>query len=1649
MKIEPDKMGNKNNYILFRAVPTMRCNYRCNYCFVPNQEKSTTKTMFDEHAPHEWVRAMKNFKDYQVEFYFWGGEPFLLAGTYEVVKGWTQYEHVISGSRIDTNMAFWDKIAERCPTDKLKLNCSWHTQYDSLDQIYKKVKKLNDLGMVGMTNFVASQYNLKVLQDKYHLSIDDLIEKFDDIDVFVNIAADFLIVNDKDPGTYIDYKRMILKYLCPEDWRQLRCEKSSSFCEANHHYLTIHPNGDITPCLSGQVCGNFFDGTLELPQCTICDKKCPSLVSYCFRTDNSFPYKRHLIEYVNRNREYRKSIRTTKSVVSILNDDLKVPTEAMTSLTPHVSIVLPTYNHLKLLPKAIESILTQTYSNFELIIVNDGSTDGTRDFLDSLKDPRIRVIHQENKRLPEALNTGFRAAHGELLTWISSDNYCEPTFLEVFVSAMDANPNAGLAYSDFARINEHDQIIKVTRCPDMDYSHLLLSFPGMASFMYRRTCQDKVGFYDPALEGAEDWDMWLRIAEHFPIIYVPKILYYYRQHTESLTTHKSALISRSSHLVFENAFNRLRHQSPEIANTVAPHVFLKAMKEFGGGNFITAVKYIEKYKSLMDYSKLPRILNTAKENDNMAVSVVIVTYNRNEDLKKCLQPLSNQQATDFNFEVIVVDNGQSQLDNFKHYLDQYINCPINFNLAEGRNIGAYFARGDIVIFLDDDAVVGPDYISSIKSAFDRFDIFGLRGRTYPKSDTHVNNNVNIYDLGNKPFPSYCNQEGNSAFLRQVYRAMGGMDPLLFGHEGSDLTYRIIQEYKLPDRVIYWPGAVIYHDFGTAEKFKHKKEIHRRNETYLKYKHDTNIFADRTDIEKYPLPLKQSHQQHYYDISTPPERPEPYPFSSSESASHPGPKVSIVISCYNCEKFLPECLDSIRNQNMHQWELFLLDDASTDETRSIIERYARMDSRIKTYYFNDNKGPYARRNFAIQQASSDFIVIQDADDIMCPAKLELLYDEITKDDRLTVVGSFYRMFLEEFKGPQYADKVELPITHDEIIEHYNSARYICWHGSAIIRKALFEAIGLYDENPFGSDKLWLAKAAEYARYTDQIRFKNIPEYLTLKREHSSSQQGLLPTLDPRSRRAKFQTYWEYKLLKIRENLYNSPDEDIKTELKNCKCNDYIERYGCLFQQWESQPLDDVTLCRFISRAVKHFNKAKFVRCIIILDSVEKIANDATKRFKNYDFLRGMAYYAIDGKQQSQQYLNREIQKHNSPATKKFISDYFEDHSKTDVRKWCSENNSRYNLRMIDTEKETDAEQQSHNAPKWCISAWQDRQEDAGTSLPVAQADTGPLVTVIIPAYNVAKYIAKAIESVLSQNYQNFELIVINDGSTDRTEDIVRAFKDERIKYLYQENAGLANAHNVGIKSSKGVFVIKLDADDMMTPDFIARHLLEFEKCPQADLVYCDDRLIDEDDRTIRVIKRLEYSDRKSLIRDLFRCGFPVVPFRTCIRKSVFDKIGFFDESLLVAEDYDIMRRFVKHNLKIHHLPAALYLRRMTSEGLSRKYSAEKASSHFEVVKRFTDTFAHDELFPDVAWDNIAPQRRRLHAKCLAAATYLAIGQAYEKSNSPICAKTAFDLACSQLNECLKTEPENRLIQQLMQKSEILQARYQQAPQQAIR
>lgn len=201
-----------------------------------------------------------------------------------------------------------------------------------------------------------------------------------------------------------------------------------------------------------------------------------------------------------------------------------------------VSVVLPTFNQSHYLLDAIQSILNQTFEDFELIIVNDGSTDDTTKYLSAISHPKLRVVTQQNQGLPNALNNGFAQARGQYWTWTSTDNVVAPTWLEELVKALDKSPaEVGYAFSHYAGIDDSGKILFIHRDQRFDLPTLLMRHTGNASFMYRAELARKVGNYDAALSHAEDLDMWVRMAEHTSAALVETVLYYYRIHNQSMT----------------------------------------------------------------------------------------------------------------------------------------------------------------------------------------------------------------------------------------------------------------------------------------------------------------------------------------------------------------------------------------------------------------------------------------------------------------------------------------------------------------------------------------------------------------------------------------------------------------------------------------------------------------------------------------------------------------------------------------------------------------------------------------------------------------------------------------------------------------------------------------------------------------------------------------------------------------------------------------------------------------------------------------------------------------------------------------------------------------------------------------------------------
>ncbi|MGA0597842.1 glycosyltransferase [Enterovirga sp. CN4-39] len=229
-----------------------------------------------------------------------------------------------------------------------------------------------------------------------------------------------------------------------------------------------------------------------------------------------------------------------------------------------VSVVLPVYNQANYLAAAVEGVLAQTYSDWELIIVDDGSKDDVADAVSRFAhDPRVRLFHQPNQRLPSALNNGFRRARGSFLTWTSADNVMLPHQLEVLLRALESSPTAGLAYSNYEAIDdrgapltdpkwrEHNRMdgtssVRLPAFVAVDNFHASEdNFLG-ASFLWRADIHAVVGCHDENLFGGEDYDFWLRMNTVTAFVHVPDSLYKYRVHDNTLNARAKELNIRGN-----------------------------------------------------------------------------------------------------------------------------------------------------------------------------------------------------------------------------------------------------------------------------------------------------------------------------------------------------------------------------------------------------------------------------------------------------------------------------------------------------------------------------------------------------------------------------------------------------------------------------------------------------------------------------------------------------------------------------------------------------------------------------------------------------------------------------------------------------------------------------------------------------------------------------------------------------------------------------------------------------------------------------------------------------------------------------------------------------------------------------------------------
>ncbi|MFS0879535.1 glycosyltransferase [Metabacillus niabensis] len=253
----------------------------------------------------------------------------------------------------------------------------------------------------------------------------------------------------------------------------------------------------------------------------------------------------------------------------------------------------------------------------------------------------------------------------------------------------------------------------------------------------------------------------------------------------------------------------------------------------------------------------------------------------------------------------------------------------------------------------------------------------------------------------------------------------------------------------------------------------------------------------------------------------------------------------------------------------------------------------------------------------------------------------------------------------------------------------------------------------------------------------------------------------------------------------------------------------------------------------------------------------------------------------------------------------------------------------------------------------------------------------MISVILPVYNAEKYIEQSIDSILKQTEQNFELIIINDGSTDKSEEVIFSFSDSRIKYIYQNNSGAASARNRGLEEATGSFIVFQDADDISLPHRFEMLKRQFT-APNIGVVHSDMLIINEINTPIGYLQSRSM-ERNRVLRFFLKVGTFVNGPSMMIRREVFKNNLRYDTSLKIGEDTNLILE-VLQNWNSVHVPEPLYFYRRHSTNTTNESDYKTIVLH---VQRTIEQNSIKKLFPELNWEKNSENENKSYGFALLA------------------------------------------------------------------
>lgn len=378
------------------------------------------------------------------------------------------------------------------------------------------------------------------------------------------------------------------------------------------------------------------------------------------------------------------------------NATLKIeePDKMKDQVKPLVSVVVTCYNYGQYIEEAVNSVLNQTYQHFELIIVNDGSTDDSlikiKQLIATNQKKKIILVDQANSGQPAiSRNNGIKQARGQYILCLDADDMLAPDILLDTVSLLNENSEIAIAYTDRHDFDGVDQVVYAA-----EFDPQKLRYQNQISYcaLYRKEVWESIGGYRTNVRGLEDWDFWIAAAARgFKATRIPKPHLLYRRHDTGL---------------FQDALNNQQQRIAQI---------------FVNNSEMYSSQEVAEARSVLDTTGEKQAVESIqkKQNDNPLVSIIVPTYNRPELLINALNSIVRQDYP--NWQALVVNDAGEDVEKIALSADPkgrviYQCHPVNKGLPAARNTGLRKSSGEVICYLDDDDEFLEDHLSTIVSA---------------------------------------------------------------------------------------------------------------------------------------------------------------------------------------------------------------------------------------------------------------------------------------------------------------------------------------------------------------------------------------------------------------------------------------------------------------------------------------------------------------------------------------------------------------------------------------------------------------------------------------------------------------------------------------------------------------------------------------------------------------------------------------------------------------------------------------------------------------------------------------------------------------------------------------------------------------------